>query len=116
MAKGIIVGADTKKFLDESISVTQYKSYDTSYNLLSEILPDGMLNKDFFMIDVIFENNTSNSRAGEYISYAKKLSNTFSSVKRIGNSEYDSPAYGVDVYSGCTIKIRYSYFDRLSTT
>lgn len=84
-----------------------YITMDNFMNALVYPLLSSPPNDKSLFIDILFEDNTNNTRAGEYIRCVWSGGNSNSSidVKRIGDNVFHSASYGVDVYSGAKLNI-----------
>lgn len=89
--------------LYSSKKVEAYAYYDTFKIFKQAVFPDLPMDKDIIVIE--FENNTSNTRAGEFWVQIKipKLNRVVSYGKRVG-ADFGY-ANGCNVYAGATINV-----------
>ena len=107
VAIGIAYNPPEWSYTGVIIEFDEYYSYDTAILFFADSsINSALTNLSDGDYKMIFENNTSNARAGQYIKFT--LTNGSRSnirVTRVGLSGDQSESYGVDVYSGASAKV-----------
>ena len=84
------------------LEFNQYQSFDTAIFFFNDIYVKSVIDSlPSGTYKIIFENNTTNTRAGEWIIFTNNSGTSISNiqVKRVGLGVQGS-GYGVDVYEG----------------
>ena len=107
VAIGIAYNPPEWSYAGVTIEFDEYHSYDTATLFFANSsINSALANLSDGNYKMIFENNTSNTRAGQYIKFTfTNGSRSNVRVMRVGLSGEQTDNYGVDVYSGASAKV-----------
>lgn len=89
------------RFGNTELNFNQYQRWETANLFFSDSYVNSIIsNLPARSYKIIFENNTENTRAGQYIFFTKNSDATIVdiSVMRVGLTQIQGSAYGIDVY------------------
>lgn len=89
------------KFGNTELNFNQYQQWDTANMFFSDSYVKSVIsNLPAQKYKIIFENNTENTRAGQYIMFTKNNNAEIVniSVMRVGLTQVQGSSYGIDVY------------------
>lgn len=109
---GLLVNMPDWGYTAKHITFNRFWSFDTALTFFADASVSPIIstlgNKTY---KIIFENNTENTRAGQYIKFTIENGSIITSsikVMRVGMTVPSGSSYGVDVYENADAKI-YAY-------
>ena len=106
-AVGIAYNPPEWLYVGITIEFNEYHSYDTADLFFNDSsISSALANLSDGKYKLVFENNTSNTRAGQYIKFTvENGSKNDIGVMRVGLANETNHSYGVDVYSDASAKV-----------